>query len=169
MKYLKRVALWLGLLMSMSLSSYGQSKVLASADVRISLHKALQVNKLQGDLLFGDLVQTGVATRVERTPDKGILFEVNGAPGREITFDFENTSLTNISDNEQLNFIPNLSHTRNNSSYINPTKVEKGSAYKLENTSGVGHLYLWVGGEVLVNSNLSSGDYSGEFLVTVSY
>lgn len=169
MKYLKRVVLVLLFLVVATLSINAQNRVVASADVRISVVKALQINKLQGDLSFGDFVQTGVSAKMERTPDKGILFEVNGNPGRDVTLDFENVSLGNGSENNSLNFIPHLSQTKSNSTYINPTEVHKGSSHKLENINGTGYLYLWVGGEIMVDKELSNGDYSGDFSVTVSY
>jgi len=153
----------------MPISMYGQGKTTASANIGISIIKALQISQVQGSLTFGELVQTGVATSVERTPDKGILFEVNGNSGREITFDFENTTLNNSVGNKILSFVPNIAHTQNSSNYTNPTTVLKGSSHKLEDINGTGYLYLWVGGKIDVDKNLPAGDYSGEFLVTVSY
>jgi hypothetical protein len=147
----------------------GQGKNTASANIHISIVKALQISQVQGNLTFADLVQTGVSTSIGRTPDKGILFEVNGNSGRNITLDFENTTLNNVTGNKSLNFIPEVSQTKNNTSYINPTPVLNGSSHKLEDINGTGYLYVWVGGKMDVDRNLPVGDYSGEFSVTVSY
>jgi hypothetical protein len=155
--------------MVLSLSNEGQNKGVASVDISVSVIKALQINNLQGDLSFGDFIHTGVATKIKRSPDNGIQFEVKGTPGRDITFDFNNIALRNESETKLLSFVPHLSQTKSSSSYVNPTEVVKGSSHKLENNNGTGSLYLWVGGEILVDKELSDGDYSGEFSITVSY
>ncbi len=169
MKNIKYVLLLLAIYIIVPCVMFAQGNGVATANVRISLVKSLQVNKIQGDLSFSDIVQTGISTKITKTPDKGVLFEVNGNPGRDVTFDFKNIVLNNNSDDDQLKFIPKVAHTKNNTNYISPREVVNGSTHRLENINGTGYLYLWVGGEIDLDKNLSNGDYSGEFLVTVSY
>ncbi|MCF6268514.1 MAG: DUF4402 domain-containing protein [Melioribacteraceae bacterium] len=150
----------------------GQSNGTTTANVSITIVKALQVNQIQGDLAFGNLVQSGVSTKVERTPDKGILFEVSGSAGRNIVVDYQNTLLNNQSvetNNNSIQFIPEVNHTYSNSNYNNPKTVLSGGSYQLSEKDGDGYLYLWIGGEMNINSELPSGSYSGAFAVTVSY
>ncbi len=163
------------LLLSSILISYttlGQSNVATTANVSITIVKALQINQIQGDLTFGDLVQNGVSTKIQRTPDKGILFEVSGSAGRNIVVDYQNTLLSNQNietNNNSIQFIPEVIHTYSNSNYSNPKAVASGGAYQLSNKDGDGFIYLWVGGEMNIDSELPSGNYTGAFAVTVSY
>src|SRR5210317_1199459 len=88
----------------------GQSNT-ATADISITIIKALRINQVQGDLDFGDLVLSGSATTVERTPDQGILFSVSGTPGKNVVVDFQNTILDNAEAPENpskksIEFIP---------------------------------------------------------------
>ena len=147
---------------------HAQNKT-ACADVHIKLVKALEVQKVQGDLAFGELVLNGASAKVERTPDKGVLFQISGQPGKNVTIDFDSPLLTATNSGKNLEFIPTVNHTGNNSQYVNPVTVVKGISYKLVNNHGTGSLYLWVGGEIDVDGNMPSGDYSGQFPVTVSY
>lgn len=140
-----------------------------SANVRIKLVKALEVQKVHGDLYFGELVLTGASAKVEKTPDQGVLFQISGQPGKNVTIDFGSPLLTAENSNKNLEFIPTVNHTGNNSQYVNPITVIKGTSYKLVNNQGTGSLYLWVGGEIDVDGTMPYGDYSGQFPVTVSY
>lgn len=152
----------------------GQSNLTTSANVSITIIKALQINQIQGDLAFSSLVYGGVSTKVQRTPDKGILFEVNGSSGRNIVVDYQNTLLNNHSTKNNLNknsiqFIPEVYHTNSNLNYTNPKSVLSGGAYQLSDKGSEGHIYLWVGGEINIDSEIPSGNYTGEFAITVSY
>jgi len=146
-----------------------------SANVRITLVKALQISEIQGDLDFGELLQNGASTTVERTPDQGILFSVNGTPGKNVVVDYQTTLLNNTSDipdlppNSTIEFIPNINTTYSDVNYVNAEPITNGGSYELENKEGDGVLYLWVGGAMDIDSDLSHGDYSGEFSVSVSY
>jgi len=147
----------------------------ATANVSVTIVKALQISQIQGDLDFGELVLGGVSTTLNRTPDQGILFAVNGSAGRDVVVDYQNTILNNQSDtpenpaNNSIKFVPRIKTTFANSSYSNAKPVLSGNSYQLENKDGYGLLYLWVGGEMDIDYELSSGDYSGEFSVSVSY
>ena len=146
-----------------------------SANVKITLVKALQISEIQGDLDFGELLQTGASATVERTPDQGILFSVNGSPGKNVVVDYQNTLLNNTSDtpenpsNSTIEFVPQINTTYSDINYSNAEPVSNGGSYELENKDGDGVLYLWVGGAMDIDSELSHGDYSGEFSVSVSY
>ena len=147
----------------------------ASANVRVTIVKALQVSEIQGDLDFGELVFSGASTTVERTPDQGILFAVNGSVGKNVVVDYQNTLLNNVDGlpenpaNSSIEFIPKIKTTFADQNYSNPEPVSNGGSYQLTDKDGDGILYLWVGGEIDIDSELSSGDYSGEFSVSVSY
>ena len=153
----------------------GQSNLTASANVSITIVKALQIEQIQGDLNFGELVQSGVSSKLQRTPDKGILFAVTGNAGKNVVVDYHNTLFNNRSASQNnssqnsIQFIPEINTTYSNSSYSNAQSVINGSSYPLQNKDGFGVLYLWVGGEMDIDSKLASGDYTGEFAVTVSY
>ena len=169
MKYLKYVSLLLVIYIVFPCVIFAQGGNVAAASVNISIVKSLKINKIQGDLSFDNIALTGISTKVVCTPDKGVLFEVNGNPGRDVTVDFKNVLLNNSSDDDQLSFIPKVAQTQSNTNYISPNEVTNGSSHQLENINGTGYLYLWVGGEIELDKSLSSGDYLGEFLVTVSY
>ena len=152
----------------------GQGRT-ASANVRVTIVKAIQISEIQGDLDFGELVLSGVSTTVERTPDQGILFAVNGSSGRNIVIDYQNTLLKNINEIpdkpliNSIQFIPRINTTYADQNYSNPESVSNGGSYQLKDKDGDGIIYLWVGGEMDIDSQLASGDYSGEFSVSVSY
>ncbi len=169
MKYLKYILFLLAVYVMLPCSVFAQGSNNAVASVNISIVKSLKINKIEGDLLFDDIALTGSSTKIIRTPDKGVLFEVNGNPGRDVTFDFKNVLLNNSSDDNQLRFTPKVAQTQSNTNFVSPQKVINGSSHKLEDVNGTGYLYLWVGGEIDLDRNLSSGNYSGEFLVSVSY
>ena len=153
----------------------GQSNTTASANVSITLVKALQINQIKGDLSFGELVLGSVSTKLERTPDKGILFEVNGSAGRNVVVDYQNTLLNNRSVSEDtpikssIQFTPQVNTTYTNSNYSNVKSISTGESHQLNDKDGDGVLYLWVGGKMDIDSELPSGNYSGEFAITVSY
>ena len=154
----------------------GQSNVVASATVNITIQKALQVNQIKGELSFGEIVQTDIATTVERSPKEGILFEVAGTAGRNVVVDYQQSYLENYSrdinsiiSKKMIDFHPNVKTTYANSSYSNPRDVLNGASFELAEKNNSGVLYLWVGGEMNIDTNLPSGAYSGEFAITVSY
>jgi hypothetical protein len=149
----------------------GQSGETASANISITIVKPLQIDQIKGDLSFGEFVLGSVSTKLAKTPNDGILFEVSGHEGRNVVIDYQNAILNNqnISENSTIQFRPEINTTFNSQNYSNATSVAKGSSYQLANNNGDGILYLWVGGEMDIDSKLPSGNYSGEFAVTVSY
>ena len=149
----------------------GQSGKTASANISITIVNSLQINQIKGDLSFGELVVGSVSTKLAKTPNDGILFEVSGQAGRNVVVDYQNTILNSqsISNNSTIQFRPKVNTTFDSQDYSNATSVSAGGAYQLASNNGDGILYLWVGGEMDIDSKLQSGNYSGDFSVTVSY
>jgi hypothetical protein len=174
-----KIGKWIAILLlsNMLISSIalGQGNLTASANVKITIVQSLQINQVKGNLSFGEVVLGGVSSKIEKTPDKGILFEVNGGAGRDVVVDYDKTLLHNervandISNKSTIQFIPQVNTTYANKNYSSPEPVSTGNSYQLTNNNGSGVLYLWVGGEMDIDRELLSGNYSGEFSVTVSY
>ena len=176
MKYAKMTVLAVMSMLCITTIVNSQAKQNAQVDVRITLTKGLNLRTIQGDLNFGEIIQTGVSSNLVKTPNKGLVLEVNGSPGREVFVNYGNVTLDN--DNWTNNtggvkglmtFSPIVEHTKANIIYSDATHISSGNAYPLEESSGDGLLYLWVGGEIDVTQSQPSGDYEGQFTVTVSY
>lgn len=176
MKYVKIAVLTVISMLCFSTIVNSQVKKNAQVNVQISLVKGLNLHTVQGDLNFGEIVQTGVSSNLIKTPGKGLVLEVNGSPGKDVFVNYGNVTL----DNENwtkgtggikglMTFSPIIEHTKANNTYSQAIPISSGNAYTLRESSGNGLLYLWIGGEIEVAQFQPSGDYEGQFNVTVAY
>ncbi|MCK5591636.1 MAG: hypothetical protein KAI72_06750, partial [Candidatus Pacebacteria bacterium] len=81
MKYAKMTVLAVMSMLCITTIVNSQAKQNAQIDVRITLTKGLNLRTIQGDLNFGEIIQTGVSSNLVKTPNKGLVLEVNGSPG----------------------------------------------------------------------------------------
>jgi hypothetical protein len=160
----------------LSTGTFAQNQSLANATINATLVKALNINLVNGDLDFGDVVQAGISTKVTRTPDKGIYLEVSGHPGHDVVIDYNNITLSNKqwSDSYEgtegnLLFQPDVEYSNSDPDYSSANPVVGGNSYNLSNSIDQPSLHLWIGGEIDIPQNQPNGDYSGQFVVTVSY
>jgi len=77
--------------------------------------------------------------------------------------------LTNGGQLDDLSFASNVRHTRANSTYTNSRNLRNGRRIRLRNDSGVGKLFIWVGGDLEINPDQQPGEYEGVFNITVAY
>lgn len=167
-----------GIILSLFLftSIYGQSSASANADVLASLKKGLSITNNTGDLNFGDIILIGSASTPLITPDAGVQFEVVGHPGKTVAVTFNSVTLINdawvVSNGgttDNLVFTPDVDETAGNSAYTGANNVTSGNTIALVNSSGLGYLYLWLGGSIAIKANQEQGDYVGTFTMNVAY
>ena len=168
-----------GIIVSLFLMSsvFAQSSASANANVLASLKKGLSITNNTGDLNFGDIVLTGSAATPSITPGTGVQFEVVGHPGKSVAVTFANVTLNNDAwvignggTNDNIIFTPNVDQTGSSSSYSSgANNVTSGSSIALVNDTGIGYLYLWLGGSIAVKANQEPGDYVGTFTMNVAY
>ncbi len=156
---------------------YGQNNISLSNNIKISLTTGLVVNKISGDLDFGEVIVSNQRQRQTISPGDGVLFEVTGEKRKGVTVTYSTfVTLTNKDwvniyggDSGTLYFVPNVKRTGKNPTYTNPRNVRNGRRYRLRNDGNFGRLYIWVGGKIRVNANQPVGDYIGQFSITVAY
>jgi hypothetical protein len=158
-------------------SIFAQSSASLDEPVLIQILKGLSMTKVGGDLDFGEYVITSADETLTKTPDAGVNFEVTGFPGRAVTITYANVTLdnntwvgTNGGTTDNLTFVPNVESTAGNNTYSGASSVISGGSVNLTNDgSGLGKLYLWVGGSIDVATTTEQGDYTGTFTLTVAY
>lgn len=160
-----------------TLNIYSQTSVNMSTNVTIKISDRIALNKVNGDLDFGDVMYTGSSLNLSKTPDSGIEFEVTGFKNRNVNITY--SSSVNLTNAEWvnlnggtvgiMNFTPYVTHTQGNINYIGAVKLNNNSRVRLSNTKPLGKLYIWVGGSISGNANRPIGDYSGNFILTVAY
>lgn len=156
---------------------FSQSSSNFTIPVLISVSNSLIINKVSGDMDFGEVLSTTGSQILTKSPEDGVLFEVTGISRAEISIDYSTNIVLDNSDwitnyggeNGDLTFIPNVRHTRKNPTYTNSRNLRDGRIIKLKNDSGIGKLFIWLGGELTVNPNQEAGDYKGTFNITVAY
>lgn len=164
------------IILFISTNVYSQAKQNAVANIRVSLVKSLNLRTVQGDLDFGEIIHTGASSNLSITPNKGLLLEINGSPGKNVFVNYSDVTLNNENwtdgtggENGLMTFSPKVEHTKSDMNYSDATQISSGNAYPLEKSSGDGLLYLWVGGEIDITQSQPIGSYEGQFSVTVSY
>jgi len=151
-----------------------QSRVNASVPIHISLVKGLSMNLLRSSLDFGEIIQNPAISKISKNAKDGILFEVAGNPGKNITINYSATQLTNSkwahnfgSQQGNIDFIPSImisSTTEMN----NPLQISNGSVVNLSKEND-GKLFVSIGGDINIASSQPAGDYLGNFSLTVTY
>ncbi|MBN1299844.1 MAG: DUF4402 domain-containing protein [Melioribacteraceae bacterium] len=154
-------------------SVHAQYRSEASIPISLKLTKGLNLSTIKGDLDFGEIISNQSLNAVAKDPQNGVLLQIAGHPGREVIVEFDQTLLSNSSWVErnggtlnQIHFSPSV-ETGNTENYNETAIVSAGQSVKLEN--GSGKKYLWVGGELQLNSGTPQGDYSGNFTLTINY
>lgn len=167
MQIKKLIFSFLFLLLSTSFAQTVFSSQNASASAYLVV--PLSITASMGDLDFGNIFLTNSALKVDITPQNGKLFIVNGHPGRDVTFTFENVVMDNASwaasvagvvDN--LTFIPKVE-------LDDGSKIRSGKSKKLVLNGSVGELNVWVGGKIKISAGQEEGDYIGRFTLNVNY
>ena len=173
---IKRVATILCLII-LTGNSLAQNGSTISENINISLVNGLSLKKIGGDIDFGDVIATDSRQWKTKKPNNGARFVVTGFPNRNVTIYYSRKVTLNntqwVSDfggnNGTMKFIAHVRRTGNKSTYTNPRRVRSGRRYKLENSNGIGKLYLWVGGRIKIAANQPQGKYVGTFTITVAY
>jgi uncharacterized protein DUF4402 len=112
-----------------------------------------------------------------KSPEIGVLFEVNGITDDRVTVNYSTSVALNNSAwisntggiSGDLIFTPDVKHTGENSNYVKPKNVRNGKKIILKNGSEVNKLFLWIGGSVEIQVDQPSGEYQGTFNLTVAY
>jgi len=171
-----RVILGLVIFASLSSSVFAQSFASLDEPVLIQIKKGLSISKLGGDLNFGEYVLSANNETINKSNEEGINFEVTGHPGRAVTINFADVTLSNnawVSANSgtagNLTFLPEVESTGANNAYSGASTVTTGGSVNLVNDAGLGKLYLWVGGNIEVTNSTNQGDYVGTFTLSVAY
>jgi hypothetical protein len=147
---------------------FAQSSANSSANVKVQIKKGLSISNIGGtDLDFGETILTGAAQTISKTPGTGVAFEVTGHPNKVVSVTFAGMKLYDALSNE-LDFTPTVMHTLNDPGYNTPLGVTSGDGLSLEPVAGVGKLYLWLGGDIIITGAVE-GDYTGSFSMTVAY
>jgi len=176
MKKLNSIVLTVLVLAGLAATVNAQTSASASAQVKVVLVKPLSISLYGGDLDFGEFVLTGSNETLTKAAQNGAIFEVTGHPNRYVTVTFGNVTIDNSAwvaanggDVGTMTFVPDVKQTGKNSSYANPIDVTSGSSHQLQVQTGLGKLFLWVGGSIGVASNQPQGEYVGTFTVSVEY
>lgn len=147
-----------------------------SATGQVNMIKPLSITSINSTINFGEIILSGSNFIKSLSPSEGAIFKIEGHPNRNVIISFNPVTLSNsewVAQNGgtlgTLNFEANVVHTGANSSYQSPVSVQNGNSYQLVNSSGIGILYLWVGGSINIQANQPVGDYQGIFSIMVSY
>lgn len=172
----KIIVLYLLLLQSFVYTQVGIASV--NIPVSVSITNSLSINRVSGDLDFGEVLSTASSQTLTRDPELGVLFEVNGISRERITVDYSNNvvldnhnwvSFNGSGIEDDLLFTPNVRHTGRRSTYTSSRNLRDGRRIRLRNNNGTGKLFIWVGGELEINPNQNAGEYEGTFNITVAY
>jgi hypothetical protein len=144
-----------------------QNNTQCSANIKASLIKGLSAQLIKANLDFGETILDGNVTVVNKDPEKGVNIKISGDPQKNVILNYSQVSLTCEACN--LNFTPDVRHTYADPVYTDPVSVSNGSYLHLNSNNGEGVVFLWIGGDIKINKDQPAGDYSGSFLVTVSY
>jgi len=144
---------------------FAQTSANSSASVSIYLAKGLSITNVDASIDFLEYVAAGEAGSASVTvgSSAGANFKVSGEAAKNVTVTYSNATLTNGTDN--LTFVPDVDETGSNASYSGASNITSGNTASLN----AGDLYLWIGGDITIPSNVSAGTYTGTFNFTVAY
>ena len=63
---------------------FSQSSGSISTEISVKLIKGLGSELINGDLNFGDVILSGSPASLNKNPNEGILFKLNGHPNKEV-------------------------------------------------------------------------------------
>lgn len=165
------------LLIALNSIIYAQASSNTSANVCVKLIKPIGVFLESGNLDFGERFLSGEEVTVSKEAKDGAKFKVTGSPNKWVTLDYNNSIQINNNDwiasnggeSGSINFIPQVYQTGEKNIWESPVLALNGQTCPLGNISGVGTLFVWVGGDIEIKSNQPQGDYTGTFVISVSY
>lgn len=153
--------------------------VTKSSTGRATVIRGISVSLVGNNSLdFGEVVVTSAIQYVTISNQNGQKFLVRGERNRSVVITYPTlVTMTNsawVAQNggttSTLTFISStLKRTGTNSNYQNAQNVTSGSSVSLPNSNGIGTLYLWAGGSIIINSNKPHGIYEGPFVLSISY
>ncbi len=136
---------------------------------RVNVIQPLSITSTGGALDFGEIVLTGSTSLYQLSPTNGKFFRIIGNPGRSVTISFNQVTLnnsnwatTNGGALGTLLFSPQVVNNLN-------SPIINGNAYPLQASGSVAILDIRVGGAITVNAAQPQGDYTGIFIISVSY
>jgi len=153
--------------LGLSTTLFAQASASATAQVTAQLKRGLTLTNLDGDLDFGEIIVTPAPQAPAITPALGVRFLASGHPNKDVVVTFGPATLTG--GVSTIVFTPDVEHTGNSITYVNPIVVTSGGTYQLVNTTGTGLLYLWLGGSLAIAADQEAADYSGTFTLSVAY
>ena len=156
---------------------FTQSNFKFSTDINITLANGLAINKIAGNLDFGEIIYNGSAMTLSRSANEGVEFEVTGGRLRSVTVTFPNMiNLNNYNwvnmnggKNGSISFTPIVERSGGFLGFLFPKTVTSGSSHILDFGNAFGNLFLWVGGTLNINQNQPIGTYNGTFTITIAY
>lgn len=136
---------------------------------RVNVIQPLSITSTGGALDFGEIILTGSTSLYQLLPANGKYFRILGNPDRSVTVSFNQVPLDNSNwvnanggTSGTLLFSPQVVNNLNN-------PVINGNAYPLQISGSVAILDIRVGGSITVNAAQPQGDYTGIFIISVSY
>jgi hypothetical protein len=160
--------------------AFAQSTAETTAEVNISLIRGLTITTSgAGTLAFPEVILDGTEQTETIDNEDGQKFLVTGHPNRltTVTYDatvtLDNDEWVGVNGGTEatLTFTTNTAdETGSDPDYEGANPITSGSPINLPNVTGVGTLYIWIGGEIVVPSNhTAQGDYVGDLNVSVAY
>lgn len=161
-----KILIFFLLVLSLNAQSISQN---SSSSAFANLIVPLSISASYGNLDFGEIILTKTQFQKNISPLSGQLFIITGQPGRGVSINYSNITITNSSilstplgTVTTIPFIPQVV-------LDNGTPIKNGQMIPLASKGTIGELRLWVGGTIQIDPNQSSGLYSGLFTITVSY
>ena len=140
-----------------------------SATGRANIIQPLSITSTGGALDFGEIILTGSISNHQILPTNGQQFRIMGNPGRSVTITFNNAGLSNSTwvstyggSVGSLTFSPVVTNNLNN-------RLVSGNSYALQSKGSVAILDILVGGSITVGGSQPQGNYTGIFVISVSY
>jgi len=168
----KKILIFIGLIFSISNAQTFSSSAIA----KVNMIKPLSITAINSTINFGEIILGETSQIRNLSPSDGAVFRIEGHPQRNVIVSYSVSSLSNALWVSQyggkvgnLSFLPVVVHTGSSSVYQNPISVSNGGSYQLQNSGGIGLLFVWVGGSINISPGQPVGDYIGTFNITVSY
>lgn len=166
--------LTLFIIIFMRLNLIAQNNETIQVQVQASLVLGISVISTNNEINFDEIILSGSQMSITKSPVDGLRFKIISHPEKPVMISFENSQLqpefsANINSPSNLLFIPKIVHTGNKTEFVNPVEVTSDVYYQPANQAGEGILNLWVGGSLLIEPQVSHGNYSGTIIITVAY
>lgn len=170
MKSFTKPAVFIFLTIAFSSSLFAQNTATEAVNVTASLIKGISISNIGGGTVdFDEIVVTKSTQTPAVAPASGVKLEIAAHPGRDLKITFGTATLNNTDRAGSITFTPNIEHTGTSDTYGSGTTVNNNNAITAADVSGIGMLYLWVGGSIEIPADQSHGNYAGTFNITVAY